>query len=222
LQLKVVPRLIVCFDISHTQGTEVVGSAVVFRNGEPFKAEYRRFRIRGDWGNDDFRSMSEVVGRYFRRRLEEQLPLPELAIIDGGRGQLSAATLAAREAGALDVEIVGLAKREEEIYLPTRPEPLRLPRTDPGLRLLQRARNEAHRFAIEYNRNLRKKRTISSQLSQIPGVGPTRQQALLQHFGSVRALRAATPAQIAEIPGFSAKLAAQILEHLHRGSNAEA
>ena len=214
LELKLVPRLIVCFDIAHLQGTDVVGSAVVFENGEPLKAEYRRFRIRGDWGNDDFRSMQEVVGRYFRRRVDEGLPIPELAVIDGGKGQLGVARIAAADAGAPDVDFIGLAKREEEIYLVGRPGPLKLPRTSAPLRLLQRIRNEAHRFANSYTRNLRTKRTLSSELAEIPGVGPNRQRALLARFGSVRALKQATPEQIAAIPGFSEKLAKRILEHL--------
>jgi len=214
LGLMVVPRLIVCFDISHTQGTEVVGSAVVFENGEARKADYRRFRIRGNWGNDDFRSMSEVVGRYFRRRMDEQLPLPELAIIDGGRGQLSAAVAAATAAAVTDVNFVALAKREEEVYLVGRSAPLRLARSSRALRLLQRVRNEAHRFAITYNRKLRGRRTLTSELSAIPGIGPVRQRALLEHFGSVRSVRAATACQIAELPGFSLPLAQHILQHL--------
>jgi excinuclease ABC subunit C len=218
LELKVVPRLIACFDISHTQGTEVVGSCVVFRNGEPDKSEYRRFRIRGDWGNDDFRSMEEVVGRYVQRRLAEQKPLPELIVIDGGRGQLNAAVRAAAVAGATDVVFVSLAKREEEVYLVARPEPLRLPRTSAALRLLQRLRNEAHRFAHGYNRKLRGSRTLVSELSSIPGIGPARQRTLLEKFGSVRALRAATIQDIAALPGFSAKLAGQIVQHLHQPS----
>jgi excinuclease ABC subunit C len=216
LELKVVPRLIVCFDISHTQGTEVVGSAVVFRNGEPHKAEYRRFRIKGDWGNDDFRSMAEVVGRYFHRRIQEKLPLPELAIIDGGRGQLAAARQAALDAGAHDVAFASLAKREEEIYLVGRTTPLRLPRTSAALRLLQRIRNEAHRFAHGYNRKLRSKRTLASELTEIPGIGPSRQRALLAHFGSVRALRAASAEDVARVSGFSASLASHLLEHLKK------
>ena len=221
LELKVVPRLIVCFDISHTQGTEVVGSAVVFENGEPKKAEYRRFRIRGTGEgrgpvvlNDDYRSMAEVVERYFRRRLDEGLPVPELAVIDGGKGQLGAAVRAVRELGAEDVQLCALAKREEEVHVPGRPEPFRLPRTHPGLRLLQRVRNEAHRFAHSYNRKLRGKRTLSSRLAEIPGVGPKRQRALLSHFGSVRAIRSASPADLAAVPGFSDTLATAILEHL--------
>jgi excinuclease ABC subunit C len=213
LELKVVPRLIVCFDISHTQGTEVVGSAVVFENGEPKKSEYRRFRIRGDWGNDDVRSLREVVGRYFRRRAEEGLPLPDLAVIDGGKGQLRAAAEAAAEAGSTDTTVCALAKREEEVYMPGRGDPLRLPRSHSGLRLLQRLRNEAHRFAHAYNRNLRR-RVLSSTLSEIPGIGPERQRQLLERFGSVKAIRAASPQQIAAVPGLSGALAARILEHL--------
>jgi excinuclease ABC subunit C len=216
LELKVVPRLIACFDISHTQGTEVVGSCVVFRNGEPDKSEYRRFRIRGDWGNDDFRSMEEVVGRYVQRRLAEQKPLPDVIIIDGGRGQLNAAVGAARVAGAADVVFASLAKREEEIYLVARQEPLRLPRTSAALRLLQRLRNEAHRFAHGYNRKLRGSRTLVSELSSIPGVGPARQRTLLERFGSVRALRSAAASDIAGLPGFSGRLADQIVEHLRQ------
>jgi excinuclease ABC subunit C len=214
LELKVVPRVIVCFDISHLQGTEVVGSGVVFVNAEPKKGEYRRFRIRGDWGNDDFRSMAEIVGRYFKRRIDEQLPIPDLAVIDGGKGQLGAARAAAAAVGAPDVAFISLAKKEEEIYLVGRSEPLRLPRTNPALRLLQRARNEAHRFAHSYNRKLRTKRTLKSELGDIPGVGPARQKALLEKFGSVRALKEATPEQLAQLPGFSETLARKILEHI--------
>jgi excinuclease ABC subunit C len=214
LELKVVPRLIVCFDISHNQGTDVVGSAVVFENGERKKAEYRRFRIRGDWGNDDVRSMREVVDRYFRRRLEEDLPVPELAVIDGGKGQLGAAAAAAIGAGAADTVVCALAKREEEIYRTGRPEPVRLPRTHAGLLLLQRIRNEAHRFANSYNRKLRGRRTLSSELSVIPGIGPERQRRLLSRFGSVRALRQASAAEIAAVPGVSQVVARRIVEHL--------
>lgn len=215
LGLKVVPRLVVCFDISHTQGSEVVGSAVVFENGEPKKSEYRRFRIRGEWGNDDVRSMREVVTRYFRRRLEEALPVPDLAVIDGGRGQLGAAAAALADADVEDTAVCALAKREEEVYLPGRAAPIRLPRTHAGLRLLQRVRNEAHRFANRYNRRLRR-RTLSSELGDIPGIGPERQRRLLSRFGSVRALRQATEDDIAAVPGFSSTIARRILQHLAR------
>ena len=196
------------------QGSEVVASAVAFENGVPNKNEYRRFRIRGDWGNDDFRSMKEVVGRYLRRRIDEGQPLPELAVIDGGRGQLSMADAAAKEVGALDTTLIALAKREEEVYVVGRAEPLRLARTSAALRLLQRIRNEAHRFAHGYNRKLRGKRTLSSQLSQIPGIGPTRQQTLLARFGSVRALREASAEDIARIGGLPRALAERVAEHL--------
>lgn len=216
LEMKAVPRLAVCFDISHTQGVEVVGSAVVFRNGESDKGGYRRFRVKGDWGNDDFRSMAEVVSRYFHRRIQEQLPLPDLALIDGGRGQLDAARRAAAEVGATDVTFASLAKREEEIYLVGRAAPLRLPRTSRALRLLQRLRNEAHRFAHSYNRKLHRKATLVSELSDIPGIGPVRQRALLEHFGSVRALREASAAQIAAVGGFSVSLAAQVSDRLRQ------
>ena len=216
LSLRVVPRFIVCFDISHLQGTEVVASAVAFQNGEPSKGEYRRFRIKGTWGNDDFRSMAEVVERYFRRRLEEGAVLPDLVVIDGGIGQLNAAIGALEAVGAPETAICSLAKREEEIYLPGRPEPLRLPRTSPALRLLQRLRDEAHRLAIGYNRNLRKRRTLVSVLAEVPGIGPKRQRELLERFGSVRALRAASVTEIAEVPGISESLAREILEHLNR------
>ncbi|HUH12567.1 MAG TPA: helix-hairpin-helix domain-containing protein, partial [Longimicrobiales bacterium] len=214
LELMLVPRRIVCFDISHTQGSELVGSAVLFENGEPHKAGYRRFRIRGEWGNDDFRSMAEVVGRYFARLVEEGEPLPELAVIDGGKGQLSAARAALAAAGAGDVAVCALAKREEEVFLPGRSAPVRLPRASAALRLLQRIRNEAHRFAITYTRTLRRKRTLASELTEIPGIGPARRQALLQRFGSVRALREASPEQIASVPGFSAALALRLKEGL--------
>jgi excinuclease ABC subunit C len=216
LSLKVVPRFIVCFDISHTQGSEVVASAVAFQNGEPHKAEYRHFKIRGEWGNDDYRSMAEVVDRYFRRRLTEELPLPDLVVIDGGKGQLSAARAAIEATGAGEIALCALAEREEEIYLPQHLEPLRLPRTSPALRMLQRIRNEAHRFALGYNRNLRKRRTLSSALSEIPGIGPKWQQLLLRRFGSIRALRAATAQAIAEVPGISEPLAQQVIDHLNR------
>jgi excinuclease ABC subunit C len=214
LELKVVPRVIVCFDISHLQGSEVVGSGVVFVNGEAKKGEYRRFRIKGDWGNDDFRSMHEVVTRYFKRRIDEQLPIPDLAVIDGGKGQLGAARAAAVAVGATDVAFIGLAKKEEEIYLAARPDPMRLPRTSAPLRLLQRVRNEAHRFAHSYNSKLRTKRTLRSELGDIPGVGPTRQRVLLEKFGSVRAIKEADAQAIASLPGFSLKLAQKIVEQL--------
>ncbi len=213
LELDLVPRLIVCFDISHTQGSETVASAVVFENGEPFKGEYRKLRIKGDWGNDDFRSMHEAVTRYFRRRVEEGKALPDLVVIDGGKGQLGAARKALEELDLPQQAMISLAKKEEEIFLPGRSSPVRLPRRSPALRLLQRLRDEAHRFAITYNRKLRTKRTVRSELSEIPGVGAARQRQLLERFGSVRALREASEAEVAALPGFGPSLARKVLAH---------
>ncbi len=218
LDMKVVPRLAVCFDISHQQGTDVVGGAVVFRNGEPDRGEYRKFRVRGDWGNDDVRSMAEVVSRYFRRRIGEARPLPDLALIDGGRAQLTAARRAAADAGATDVTFAGLAKREEDLYLVGRDEPVRLARNRMALRALQRMRDEAHRFANSFNRNVRARQTLRSELADVEGIGPVRQRRLLERFGSVRALREATAQDIAALPGFSVALATRILEQLGDGT----
>ncbi|RMH13277.1 MAG: excinuclease ABC subunit UvrC [Gemmatimonadetes bacterium] len=216
LDLKVVPRVMVCFDISHTQGSETVASAVVFQNGEPRKAEYRRMRIRGDWGNDDFRSMEEAVSRWLRRRTEEERPLPDLLLIDGGKGQLSAARSALEATGVTDVALAALAKKEEVVFLPGRREGVRLGRRDRALHLLQRIRDEAHRFAVTYNRKLRRKRTLHSALGEIPGVGPSRQQALLKRFGSLKGVREATPEELARVPGISRTLAARIVTYLGR------
>ena len=216
LDLKVVPRLMVCFDVSHTQGTETVASAVVFENGEPRRSEYRHMRIQGEWGNDDYRSMAEVVRRWFRRRSDEGKRLPDLALIDGGKGQLSAALGALGELGVTEVAMAALAKREEEVFLPGRSEPVHLDRRDRALHLLQRIRNEAHRFAVGYNRKLRKRRTLRSELGDIPGIGPTRQKALLSRFGSVPGVRKATEQEIARMPGFSRVLAARVLTYLGR------
>ena len=214
LELKVVPRLMVCFDISHTQGTEVVASAVVFENGEKKRGLYRRMKIRGDWGNDDYRSMAEAVERYLRRRMDQDEPLPELVVVDGGRGQLSAVLPVLERLGASEVAVAALAKREEEVFLAGRGEPVRLSRRDPALRLLQRIRNEAHRFAVEYNRKLRGRRTIRSALGDIPGIGPARQRALLTRFGSVRGVLEAGADEITRVPGFSRVLADRVLSYL--------
>jgi excinuclease ABC subunit C len=218
LDLKVVPRKIVCFDISHTQGSELVGSCVFFENGEPKKSEYRRYRVRGEWGNDDYRSIGEVVSRYFARRLAEARDLPALAVIDGGRAQLGAAIGSAEALGVEETAFRSLAKREEVVYLPGRVEPVRLPRSSAALRLLQRMRDEAHRFAVTYNRGLRRARTLRSALGDIPGIGPARQRRLLERFGSVRAIRSAAVEELAAVPGFSRRLAETVLEHLRRTS----
>jgi excinuclease ABC subunit C len=216
LDLKVVPRLMVCFDVSHTQGSETVASAVLFENGEPKRAGYRHMRIKGEWGNDDFRSMQEVVTRYFRRRVDEKQPLPDLVVIDGGKGQLGAAAQALQSLGLGDVAVVALAKREEEVYVPGRPDPIRLDRRHRALHVLQRIRDEAHRFAVRYNRKLRRKRTIRSELGDIPGIGPTRQTLLLRRFGSLQGVREASKEEIARVPGFSEALASRVLTYLGR------
>jgi excinuclease ABC subunit C len=214
LELSSVPRFMVCFDISHTQGSETVASAVAFTNGQPDRSEYRRLRIKGDWGNDDFRSMHEAVARYFHRRLEEGKPLPDLVVIDGGKGQLSAARAALEELDLAQQPVASLAKKDEEVFVPGRSDPLRLSRRSPALRLLQRIRDEAHRFAVTYNRKLRTKRTITSDVGGIPGVGASRQRRLLERFGSLRGLRDASEEEISQVPGFGPALARSVLQHL--------
>ncbi len=214
LSLKVVPRLIVGFDVSHTQGAEVVAAAVLFRNGRPDRAGYRHLGIKGGFGNDDYRSMAEAVSRYFRRAAGSGGPLPDLALVDGGRGQLGAARSALASAGTRDVALAALAKRHERVFLADRREPLMIPRTSPALHLLQRVRDEAHRFALLHNRKLRSRRTLRSKLGDIPGIGPKRQQALLSRFGSVRRVREATPREIGRVPGFSDAMGARVLAYL--------
>jgi excinuclease ABC subunit C len=217
LGLAVVPRAFVCIDISTNQGRDTVGSLVWFEAGRPKKAEYRRFRIRGA-PQDDFDAVHEVVTRFLSRRIAEQKVLPDLVVIDGGKGQLGAALDAARGAGLGQLPIVSLAKREEAVFLPGRPEPLALSRRSPSLRLLQRARDEAHRFAVSYSRKRRASRTITSELLAIPGVGPSRRRALLERFGSLAGVKTATPAEIASLRGFSTRLAQRILDRLRAGA----
>lgn len=214
LSLKVVPRLIVGFDVSHTQGAEVVAAAVLFRNGRPDRAGYRHLGLKGGFGNDDYRSMAEAVSRYFRRVAGSEGPLPDLALVDGGHGQLGAARSALASAGIEDMALAALAKRHERVFLVDRREPLTIPRTSPALHLLQRVRDEAHRFALLYNRRLRSRRTLRSELGDIPGIGPKRQQALLSRFGSVRRVREATPGEIGRVPGFSDAMGARVLAYL--------
>lgn len=214
LGLTTVPRAIVCFDISTAQGTDTVASCVWFENGRPKRGEYRKFKIKTVEGTDDFASMREVVTRYFQRRIEEGKPLPDLVMIDGGKGQLGAARAALESLGLGALHTVSLAKREEEVFVPGRSEPLRLSRRSPGLRLLQRARDEAHRFAITYNRKRRAMRTVTSELLKIPGIGPQRRRALLHAFGSVQGVRDASEDDIARLPGFSAASARRVLEAL--------
>jgi excinuclease ABC subunit C len=215
LGLTVVPRSLVCIDISTNQGRDTVGSLVWFEAGRPKKSEYRRFKIKGQGQQDDCAAVHEVVTRYLSRRTADERPLPDLLVIDGGKGQLGAASQAVRE---LDMEIplASLAKREEEIFLPQQQRALRLSPRSPSLRLLQRARDEAHRFAVAYSRKRRTARTVTSELLNVPGIGDQRRRVLLERFGSLAGVRLATPSEIAAIPGFSEKLGHRILDYLKK------
>jgi len=210
LGLQRVPRALVCFDISHAQGTDTVASCVWFQNGRPYRAEYRKFKVRDVAGVDDFASIREVVTRYFRRRLDEGKTIPDLIVIDGGKGQLSAAHTALESLNLGALPLISLAKREEEIFMVGRSESLRLPRRSPALRVLQQARDEAHRFAITFQRKRRAMRTVTSELLRIPGVGERKRRQLLEAFGSLEGVRTASLEAIAALPGFSMKSAAKI------------
>jgi excinuclease ABC subunit C len=214
LGLPRLPRSLVCFDISHAQGTDVVASAVWFENARPKRSEYRKFKIQVYEGNDDFRSMHEVVTRFFRRRLDEEKPLPDLAVIDGGKGQLGAAKAALDALGVQQIGLISLAKKEEEIFLPGRSDGVRLPRRSPALRMLQQARDEAHRFAVTFQRQKRAARTITSELLKIPGIGPNKRRALLHVFGSVQGVKEASIEAIARVPGFGETSARKVLSAL--------
>jgi excinuclease ABC subunit C len=202
LDLEVEPRRIECFDISNIQGADVVASMVVFEEGRPCKSDYRKFRIRGlDGMPDDFAAMREVVSRRYRRVLEEGGEMPDLILIDGGKGQLGAATAALEELGLGHQPVASLAKREELIFVPARDQPLALPHSSPVLQLVQRVRDEAHRFAIGFHRKVRSKRTITSELDEIPGVGPAKRRKLLSRFGSLRGVRGASVEELASSVG---------------------
>jgi excinuclease ABC subunit C len=208
LDLPEAPLRIECYDISTVQGTNTVASMVVMEDGLPRTSDYRHFKIKWVEGQDDFASMEEVLRRRFTRYLEEQqLPIeergrfaypPSLVLVDGGQGQVSAAVRALGELG-IDVPIAGLAKRMEEVYLPGRAEPVRIPRGEEALYLLQRIRDEAHRFAVTYHRKLRGKSMVDSILDEVPGVGPTRKRALVRRFKSVKKMREAPLEDLAEV-----------------------
>ncbi len=221
LSLQKLPRTMVCFDISTAQGTDTVGSCVFFENGRAKRGEYRKFKVKTVVGTDDFASMNEVVTRYFNRRKEDGKQLPDLIVIDGGKGQLSAAHEALGSIGLGDRPLVSLAKREEEIFVWGRAEPLRLSRRSPALRLLQQIRDEAHRFAVTFNRKRRSMRTVTSELLSIPGVGPVKRRQLIQAFGSVQGVRDASLDEIAVLPGFT-KASAQRLKDRLAASDAVA
>jgi excinuclease ABC subunit C len=241
--LPVAPLRIECYDISNLQGNQVVGSMVVFEDGLPRKSEYRRFEVRSVDGQDDFASLREVLSRRLARLAAEQQPPetgvadgevaagqaepgkepgkrkfaypPNLIVVDGGRPQLAAALEALEEADRGDLPVIGLAKRMEEVYVPGSPDPLVLPRSSEALYLLQRVRDEAHRFAIAYHRKLRGRSMTRSALDGIPGVGETRRRELVRHFGSVRKLGQASVEEIAAVPGFGPQLARTVWNHLH-------
>ncbi|MFO7961186.1 MAG: excinuclease ABC subunit UvrC [Nitriliruptoraceae bacterium] len=227
LDLEEAPLRIECYDISHLGGTEVVGSMVVFEDGLPRKSEYRRFKLSVDT-NDDYAAMHEVLQRRFTRLVEERRrPVaerddqqrfaypPNLVVIDGGPGQLSAALEGIAATGVDDVAVVALAKRFEELHQPDRRRPVVLPRGSEALYLVQRVRDEAHRFAIGYQRRRRRSAVTTSALDDIPGIGPSRRAALLSRYGSVTALETATEEELAEIDGISHTLARTIHRHLH-------
>jgi excinuclease ABC subunit C len=237
LDLDEAPLRIECYDISHLQGTEIVASMVVFEDGLARKSEYRRFVIRWQEGSDDVRAMHEVITRRFRRLLDEQAtsteingeqgPMlvdpetgrprkfayaPGLVVVDGGAPQVAAAQRALDELGIDDIPVVGLAKRLEEVWVPGEEDPVILPRSSEGLYLLQRVRDEAHRFAITHHRNRRSKSMVESMLDDVPGLGEVRRKTLLKHFGSLKKLRLATAEEIAQVPGIGPATAAAIKE----------
>ncbi|MDH5372303.1 MAG: excinuclease ABC subunit UvrC, partial [Acidimicrobiia bacterium] len=222
LQLPISPLRIEAFDISTLQGRDTVGSMVVLEDGLPRRSDYRRFKVRTIQGQDDFAAMEEVLRRRFKAYLSERdLPVeergkfsypPSLLLIDGGAGQLGRAVKVLNELN-LDIPVAGLAKRMEEVYMPGLSAPVRIPRDEPALHLLQRVRDEAHRFAVEYHRNLRGKRMVDSILDDVPGIGPSRKKALIRHFGSVKKMRNASVDELVEI--VPAQVAEDLYESLH-------
>jgi excinuclease ABC subunit C len=227
--LPIPPNRIECYDISNTQGTSSVGSMVVFSQGVPDKKLYRRFNIETVSGPDDFASMEEILTRRFRRWQaaldKEMVPgnkedlsfsiLPDLMIVDGGKGQLSRAVQVLEKYHLLDkLTVAGLAKQEEELFVPNRSRPLALPKHSQGLYLIQRIRDEAHRFAITAHRKKRTRLGLASALDSIPGIGPARRKALLKHFGSIDMIKAATPDELTVVPGITRALAVSIQAHL--------
>jgi excinuclease ABC subunit C len=227
LELDEAPLRIECFDISNLQGTSVVASMVVFEDGLARKSEYRRFAVKGVDGQDDTASMHEVLTRRFARHLEEAPVLeeetgrprrfaypPQLVVVDGGQPQVAAAQRALDELGVVDVALCGLAKRLEEVWLPGQDDPVILPRSSEGLYLLQRVRDEAHRFAIAYHRQKRSKAMTTSALDGVAGLGDTRRKALLRHFGSLKRLKAATVEEVMEVPGIGRRTAEAVVTAL--------
>jgi excinuclease ABC subunit C len=218
LALPALPRRIECFDISTIQGSETVASMVVCEDGRMKRSEYRKFRVRGQGGEargpDDFAAMREVVQRRYRSRLEAGGPFPDLILIDGGKGQLSAAYEGLEAIGLANLMAVGIAKREELLFVRDRSEPIVLDQHDPALLLVQRIRDEAHRFAVTFHRKARSMRDLRSELDTVPGIGPRRRKALLTAFGSLAGVRRATREELASIVG--ARAAAAVIDHFAR------
>src|SRR5947199_7424325 len=212
LGLEAPPKRIECYDVSHVQGTSVVSSMVVFEDGRPAKHAYRRFRAKIVDRNDDFANMRETLRRRFQRSATDGAgwPLPDLVILDGGKGHLTAGQAALSDAGLLQIPIAARAKEREELFVPARPDPILLPRTSQGLYLVQRIRDEAHRFAVTYHQNVRAKRAVRSVLDDVEGVGPAKKRALLRRFGSVRGMREAPVSDLASVTGVGTALAERI------------
>ena len=227
LHLPTLPKRIECYDISNTSGKSSVGSMVVFQDGHPKSSEYRRFSIRTVPGIDDYSMMKEMLSRRFKRMNSDTdgtpkmgnkhyqwTKKPDLVLIDGGKGHLGASLQVLFDMGIEDIAIASIAKKKEELFVPETPEAITLPRNSHGLFLLQRARDEAHRFAITYHRNKRSRNAIKSSLDLIPGIGPKKRRALLKHFGSVKGIKSANLEEIASIPGMTLRLASKIQETL--------
>lgn len=215
LGLETVPSRIEAFDISHLSGSDIVASMVVFIDGRPAKQEYRKFKMKTVHDNNDFASMHEVILRRFRRSQDGDWPLPDLVIIDGGKGQLNAALEAIAIVGAECPPIFGLAKREEELFLPGKKDPLLLPANSPSLHLVQQVRDEAHRFAVTFQRQLRGKRMTASVLDEVTGLGPARKKKLIEQFGSVAKLRDLSPEELESQAGLPKAVAAALYRALH-------
>jgi excinuclease ABC subunit C len=217
------PERMECYDISNIQGKEAVGSMVVFENGRAKPSHYRRFRIKTVPEANDYAMLHEVLGRRFKRMSENQPEsdsketwaiLPDLVLIDGGKGQLHAAQTAMIEAGAGALPIASLAKENEEVFIPGRSTAIVLPRNSPGLQVLQRMRDEAHRFAVTYFTKVHKKKTFTSLLDNIPGIGPKRKHALLKQFGTAKGIKEASPEALQTVPGMTPELIEKLKEHL--------